>query len=398
MASTISPASTQTVQAGSKTLLRNAKIFDGREFLEGKAVLVENGKIVALVEDKNSNDLAVEVEDLGGKLLVPGFVDVQVNGGGGVMFNDEQSVAALQTIAEGHRKYGTTTLLPTFITDSFEQMHAAGNAMRQAIAQDLPGVRGIHFEGPYFSMERRGVHAEKYVRTVDDGALELFTQTDMGVTIVTLAPEVVPAQFITVLSEAGIRVCAGHTSATYDQACAGFAAGISGVTHLYNAMPPMMNREPGLIGAAYDHKDIYCGLIVDGHHLHHATSRTVLASKSTTRIMLVTDAMATVGSDKQSFNLYGTEIFAENGRLATKDGKLAGSDLNMMDAVRLTRDELGVGFDEALRMASLYPATYLGLENKIGKIAIGYDADLALIDELTDIVLRTWINGEGVNS
>ncbi|MFT6658771.1 N-acetylglucosamine-6-phosphate deacetylase [Maritalea sp.] len=379
-------------------LLRNACIFDGTDFVEGKAVVIKAGKVSAIIDDAGSEQQGYETEDLGGKLLVPGFVDVQVNGGGGVMFNDEQSVQALATIANGHRKFGTTTMLPTFITDSFERMQAAAATARQAIAQNLPGVRGIHFEGPYFSMERRGVHAQQYVRAVDEGALELFTQDGLGTTIVTLAPEVVPPEFIAALNEAGVRVCAGHTSATYAQASAGFVAGISGVTHLYNAMPPMLNREPGLIGAAYERKNIYCGLIVDGHHLHHATARTVVELKATDHIMLVTDAMATVGSDKKSFNLYGTEIFAENGRLATREGQLAGSDLNMMEAVRLTRDELGVEFGEALRMASLYPARYLRLDHQIGKIGAGYDADFALIDQASDKVTRTWIKGEGVNS
>jgi len=398
MVSSTSLFSASSDEAGTSVLLRNATIFDGLSFQDAKAVLVNNGVVSGIVSDDGQTHNASRVEDLDGQLLVPGFVDVQVNGGGGVMFNDEQSVTALETIAQGHRKFGTTTLFPTFITDSFENMRAAGAAIHEAIAQGLPGIRGVHFEGPYFSMERRGVHAEKYVRSVDSGAFELFTQEGLGAVIVTLAPEVVPAEFITKLSDAGVRVCAGHTSSTYDQASSGFAAGASGVTHLYNAMPPMMNREPGLIGAAYDHADVYCGLIVDGHHLHHAISRTAMACKATNRIMLVTDAMATVGSDKQSFNLYGTEIFAENGRLATKEGKLAGSDLNMMDAVRLTRDELRIEFGEALRMASLYPATYMRLDDKIGKIASGYDADFALIDQDTDKVTRTWIKGEGVNS
>lgn len=398
MGLTTSPVSDSQTDKRHSLLLRNLKLFDGETFQEGKAVLVENGKVSLIVEEDQLRSDVANAEDLGGKLLVPGFVDVQVNGGGGVMFNDEQSTDALETIANGHRKFGTTTLLPTFITDSFENMQAAASAVQDAIKVGLPGIRGVHFEGPYFSMERRGVHAAEFVRAVDDGALDLFTQDGLGATIVTLAPEQVPADFINALSNAGVRVCAGHTSATYEQAVGGFAAGVSGVTHLYNAMPPMMNREPGLIGAAYDHCDIYCGLIVDGHHLHHSTARTVISCKSTQKIMLVTDAMATVGSDKKSFNLYGTEIFVENGRLATSEGQLAGSDLNMMDALRLTRDELGVEFGEALRMASLYPATYLGLENQIGKIAVGFDADFALIDESADKVERTWIMGKGANS
>ncbi|MGJ8527852.1 N-acetylglucosamine-6-phosphate deacetylase [Maritalea sp.] len=380
------------------TLLRNATIFDGETFVRDHSVLVENGKVVSIAPDNGQSHGALLVEDLKGQLLVPGFVDVQVNGGGGIMFNDEQSLNALNTIVSGHRKYGSTTLFPTFITDSFERMQAAAQTIKEAVSADLPGVRGAHFEGPYFSMARRGVHAQQYIRSLDEGAFDLFTQDGLGAVIVTLAPEEVPNEFITALNDAGVRVCVGHSSATYDQASAGFDAGISGVTHLYNAMAPMENREPGIVGAAYDREEIYCGLIVDGHHLHHATARTVTRCKSTSHIMLVTDAMATVGSDKKSFNLYGTEIFAENGRLATAEGRLAGSDLNMMDAVRLTRDELGVEFGEALRMASLYPATFMGLENQIGRIAQGYDADFALIDSASDKVVRTWIKGEGADS
>jgi len=384
-------------QVDDTLVLRNAKIFDGESFVQGQCVKIHGGRIEAVLSEDDVPN-GIPVEDLNGQLLVPGFVDVQVNGGGGVMFNDEQSVTALATIAAGHRKFGTTTLMPTLITDTFDVMANAATAIKQAIAEGTLGIRGVHFEGPYFSMARRGVHAEELVRSVDEGALELFTQEGLGAVVVTLAPEVVPAEFISSMNKAGIRVCAGHTSATFDQASAGFEAGISGVTHIYNAMPPMMNREPGVIGAAYANQEIYCGLIVDGHHLHHSVAKSVLQSKTTQKIMLVTDAMATVGSDKSSFNLYGTEIFSVNGRLATAEGQLAGSDLNMMDAVRLTRDELGVDFGEAIRMASLYPAMYLGLDEAIGRVKAGFDADFALIDENTDKVVRTWIKGKGANS
>ena len=380
-----------------KFALTNVRIFDGERFIAGHAVLVEGGKVAGVVANADlPNDIATE--DLGGKLLVPGFVDVQVNGGGGIMFNDDQSVDALKTIVAGHRKYGSTTLMPTLITDRFEVMQEAADSIESAISQNVPGVRGVHFEGPYFSLARRGVHLEEYIRDVDDGAYDLFTRKGLGAVIVTLAPEEVPAQFISSLNEAGVRVCAGHTSATYDQAAAGFDAGVTGVTHLYNAMPPMMNREPGLIGAAYDRGDIYCGLIVDGIHLHHATTRSVFASLPTHKVMLVTDAMATVGAKVKSFNLYGTQIAVKDGVLATEEGRLAGSDLDMMEAVRITRDEVGVDFAETLRMASLYPATYLGLDDQIGRIAKGYDADFALIDETSNKVTRTWIKGEGENS
>lgn len=377
--------------------LKNARIFDGDAFLDGRAVHIIDGKIKALLDEKDVPQNAF-IEDLQGHLLVPGFVDVQVNGGAGVMFNDEQSVDALATIISGHRKYGSTTLMPTFITDKFEAMVAAAEAAKAAMAANLPGIRGVHFEGPYFSLARRGVHLEEYIRPVDEGAFDLFTQKGLGATIVTLAPEEVPAAFITALDKAGVRVCAGHTSATYDQAMAGFDAGVSGVTHLYNAMPPMMNREPGLIGAAFDRKDIYCGLIVDGIHLHHATTRTVFNNLPTDKVMLVTDAMATVGAKDKNFNLYGTQIAVRDGVLENEEGRLAGSDLDMMEAVRITRDEVGMDFAETLRMASLYPAKYLGLDNVIGRIAVGYDADFALINEATNKVVRTWIKGEGLDS
>lgn len=375
--------------------LRNASVFDGEAMMGPRTVLIEKGRIMAVAANDAALPDGVDVEDLGGKLLVPGFVDVQVNGGGGVMFNNDRTAEGLATIVDGHRRYGTTTVMPTLITDTVEVMRDAADAVRGAIAARLPGVRGVHFEGPCLSPERKGVHRKEYFRSYAPELDEIYTGEGMGKVMVTLAPERVGARDIAGLADRGVLVCAGHTAGTYGQISESLKAGLRGFTHLYNAMTPMTNREPGVVGAALDDGDTWCGLIVDGYHLHDATARNAVRSKARGKIMLVTDAMGTVGSKVKSFVLYGTEIFASEGRCATADGTLAGSDLDMMAAVRNTHRNLGVTLEESLRMASLYPAEFLGLAKVIGRIAPGYDADLAAIDRDTLTVTRTWIGGEG---
>lgn len=376
-------------------VLANAELFDG-EAMHGPArVVIDEGRIVSVGAADAEMPADAEVLDLHGLLLAPGFVDVQVNGGGGVLFNNDRSVGALQTMAEAHRHYGTTTLIPTLITDTTEVMDDAAEAMREAIATGLPGVRGVHFEGPCLSPERKGVHKESNFRALDDELKAIYTGAGMGVVVVTLAPEQVGAAAIKGLAEAGVLVCAGHTAGTYADIAEALAAGLRGFTHLYNAMSPMTNREPGVVGAALDDAYSWCGLIVDGHHLHDATARNAIRSKVDGKIMLVSDAMSTVGAREKSFTLYGECIHAEDGRLARDDGTLAGSDLDMMSAVRNTHLRLGVSLGEALRMASLYPAQFLKLDHEIGRIETGYAADLVAIEPATLTVKTTWIAGEG---
>lgn len=377
-------------------LLKNAALFDGERFLNDHSVEIANGKISRIIgaaESTQDSDYE-QVVDLAGQVLAPGFVDVQVNGGGGVMFNDQRSVDGLSEIVRGHRRFGSTTLMPTLITDSFDVMREAADAISAAIDAGVPGVRGVHFEGPYLSLKRRGVHAPEFLRDVDDEALDLFTRGDLGEVIVTVAPECVPKSFIAALSEKGVHVCAGHSAATYEQVGEALDVGLRGFTHLFNAMPPLANREPSVVGAGLDDAESWCGLIVDGYHLHFASARIVVRAKSTGKIMLVTDAMATVGAKEKHFNLYGETIHAVDGRCALDDGTLAGSDLDMMRAVELTHKELGLELDEALRMASLYPAQFLRLDDQIGRIKPGYDADLVAFGKEEMKVTQTWIKGQ----
>ena len=377
------------------TALENALVFDGDTFVGLRTVTVVDGRIADILPDGAVLPANAHFEDLGGQMLVPGFVDVQVNGGGDVMFNSERSVDGLRKMAEGHRRYGTTSMMPTLITDEEHVMAEAVEAIRSALSEGVPGIRGVHFEGPCLAPARKGTHDESLFRPLDQGVEAIYLSEGLGRVIVTLAPEQVPAETITRLTEKGILVSAGHTAANYDQARAGLDAGIRSFTHLYNAMTPMQGREPGVVGCALDDAESWCGLIVDGYHLHAVTARNAVRSKAVGKIMLITDAMGTVGGAEKSFVLYGKRIHAVDGRCAHEDGTLAGSDLDMMSAVRNAHQMLGLPLGEALRMASLYPASFLKLEDRIGRIAPGYEADFAVIDSETLTVSRTYIAGVG---
>ncbi len=359
--------------------------------LEGRAVVIENGRIVAVPPERDLG-AGVKRRPLAG-LLAPGFIDVQVNGGGGIVFNDARHVEGLRTIAAAHRKYGTTGLLPTFITDTRDKMAEAVEAVRAALSMRVPGVLGIHVEGPFINPARKGVHNAAFMRPMEEADLDILTSLKEGRTLVTLAPECNRMEFIAQLAAAGILVCAGHTAGDYDTVMEAFRHGLRGFTHLYNAMPPLAGREPGPVGAALDIRDAWCGIIVDGHHVSDASLRLAIAAKGTERMMLVTDAMAVTGTDMKTFDLHGRTIYRREGKLATEDGTLAGSDLDMASAVRNGVERLGLALPDVLRMASHVPAAFLRLDHELGRIAPGYRADLVLLDEGLH-VQDTWIGGE----
>ncbi len=369
--------------------LTGARIFDGSRFLDGHAVVLEGGRIAALVPERDlPADLSRErVEGL----LAPGFVDVQVNGGGGVLFNDVRTPDGIRTIAAAHRRFGTTGLLPTFITDTRARMAEAVAAMREALRAGIPGVLGIHCEGPFINPERKGVHDPAHMRPVEEEDLRILTALGAGRTLVTLAPEQVPMSAIRHLAAAGILVCAGHTKASAAVLGEAFRNGLTGFTHLFNAMPPMAGREPGPVGAALADRDSYCGLIVDGHHVDAVSIRVAIQARGADRIMLVSDAMPSVGTELATFALMGRTVTRANGRLTTADGTLAGCDLDMASAVRNTV-ALGIPLGDALRMASLTPAAFLRLDRELGRIAPGYRASLVLLDGGLR-VHGTWIDG-----
>ncbi|MBL0405804.1 N-acetylglucosamine-6-phosphate deacetylase [Microvirga aerilata] len=373
------------------TALVGARVFDGTHMLEGRAVVVEQGRILGLprVQDLGAGIERHQVEGL----LGPGFIDVQVNGGGGVLYNDVRSVEGLKAIAQAHRAYGTTGLLPTFITDTRETMVQAMEAMRAALSARVPGVLGIHIEGPFISPERKGVHNPDFMRPMEDEDIAIMTSLKEGRTLVTLAPERNSMEAIARLAAAGVLICAGHTASDYATVMEACRHGLRGFTHLYNAMPPLAGRDPGPVGAALDSPDTWCGLIVDGHHVSDAALRVAVAAKGTERMMLVTDAMSVTGTDLTSFELHGRTIYRKDGRLTTEDGTLAGSDLDMASAVRNSVRRLGLALPNVLRMASLVPATFLKLDHELGRIAPGYRADLVLLDESLH-VRQTWIDGQ----
>lgn len=335
-----------------------------------------------------------EAIDLDGGWLVPGFVDTQVNGGGGVLFNDQPNVAGIAAIGAAHARYGTTAFLPTLISDSLSVVVAGLDAVDAAIEQGVPGVVGIHVEGPFLNPARKGIHDAGHFRALDDAAIELLTRPRRGVVMVTLAPERNDIAAIERLVAAGVIVSIGHSDASYEQARAAIDAGARGVTHLYNAMSPLKHRDPGVVGAVLEDRTVYAGLIVDGAHLHPAAIRVALAARPVDRFMLVTDAMPTVGAATKEFVLNGQPIHVENGVCVDAHGTLAGCDLDMAQAVANTH-ALGVAFEDAVAMASANPAAFLRLSHRIGHIDVGHSADFVWLDR--DLRVRgTWIAGNRI--
>lgn len=371
--------------------ITNARIFDGTDFLDGKSVIVRDGNVDKIV-DAAALPADLTVIDGNGQMLAPGLIDVQVNGGGGVLLNDQPTVDGVRAIMQAHRKYGTTAMLPTLITDHRGKMETAIAAVTDAIDAGVPGIVGIHLEGPYLNPERKGVHSADIIRPMEDDAIELLTRLSNGRILVTMAPEKAGKGTIKALAGKGVLVCAGHTAGNYAHIQSAIDEGLRGFTHLFNAMSPMTHREPGVAGAAMADDTTWCGLIADGYHVHPAVLKVAIHAKATGKIMLVTDAMPTVGADDKRFMLGGEEIIAADGRCALADGTLAGSDLDMISAVKNCVEMVGLDLGEALRMASLYPAEFLKLDDKMGRIAPGYQADMILFDDAFN-VSHSWING-----
>ncbi len=376
-----------------RTTLINGRVLTDHGFADDLAVVIDGSQIVDVVARADARVRAVHEVDLHGHLLAPGFIDCQVNGGGGVLFNDAPTVETLQRIAAAHRRFGTTGLLPTLISDDVEVMRTAIRAVAAAIEQGVPGILGIHLEGPFLSPQRKGIHNPAKFHAPNAADIDLAASLSTGKTLLTLAPEEVTPETLRELASRGVVLAAGHTAATYAQTRTALDAGLRGFTHLYNAMSPLGSREPGVVGAALEDAASWCGIIVDGYHVHPATLRVALAAKPQGKIFLVSDAMPPVGAERSDFQLNGETITCRDGLCTNVQGILAGSALDMAAAVRNAVAMLHIPLVEALRMASTYPAAFLDLDHTHGRIATGYMADLVVLDENL-VVTQTWIGGQ----
>ena len=370
-------------------VLSGARIFDGERFLDDHALVVEGERIAAIVPYAERPQGAVW--DLAGGLLAPGYIDVQVNGGGGVLFNEDPTPEGIARIAAAHREYGTVGLLPTLVTDAPQVMTAAIAATREALRL-TPATLGVHLEGPFIDPRRRGAHELKYVRDLGPDDVEAIADADCGAVVLTLAPNRVAAERIAELARRGVLVSLGHSEASYEEARAAIQAGARAFTHLFNAMSAPAGREPGMVGAALDLADAFVGIIADGHHVHEANLRIALAAKRRDRFMLITDAMPPAAGGPDHFDLQGRRVTRADGCLRLDDGTLAGSVLTMDEAVRYVVNVVGLDLGDALAMASRVPATFLRRDQDLGRIAPGHLASLVhLDDELR--VCETWIEG-----
>ncbi|MBA6383916.1 N-acetylglucosamine-6-phosphate deacetylase [Colwellia sp. BRX10-6] len=365
------------------------KLFNGQNFIDHQVLTITDGKITAF--DNNISD----VDDVLDGLVVPGFIDLQVNGGGGALFNDSPSLKNIKTIMAAHAKFGTTAMLPTLITDKISVMQQAAEAMAEAMAEKTPGIIGIHFEGPHLSVAKKGAHIEEHIRAISPQEWQVLERKDIGQILVTLAPETVNVDDIARMVSLGIKVCLGHTNADFNTAQKALEAGADGFTHLYNAMSAIQGREPGVTGCALLNDQASCGLIVDGHHVNYESCKLALKTKPAGRVFLVTDAMPPVGTSDVEFALVGKKVRLKNGKLTSTTGELAGSVLNMAQAVANTHLGLRLPLDEALRMASKYPANYIKQSDIRGSLTIGSQADFVeLNDNFT--VKSTWISGQAI--
>ena len=379
------------------TAIAGARIFDGDLWHDNHALVIEDGKVAAIaaLRDVPAEARIVPMEGLS---IVPGFIDLQVNGGGGVLLNERPDIDGIRTICAAHARFGTTALLPTLITDNREvtaSTIAAGLAAKEA---RVPGFLGLHLEGPHLSVARKGAHDPALIRPMEQADLDrtVAARAGLDALMMTLAPENATNAQIAALHAAGVTVSLGHSDSPYATAAAAVEAGAHMMTHLFNAMSPLGHREPGMVGAVLELGHVNAGLIADGFHVDPVSIRVALrAKRGPGRILLVTDAMSTIGTDMTSFFLNGREIFRKDGRLTLADGTLAGADIDMASCIRFMRDHVGIDFEEALRMASLYPAEAIGMTGRKGRLTHGHDADFAVVD--ADVtVLSTWIAGAPV--
>jgi N-acetylglucosamine-6-phosphate deacetylase len=382
-----------------RVALKGARLATPDGALRPGTLVVEGG-VIAEVGDGQA-PAGAEVIRLDGGILAPGFVDVQVNGGGGILLNETPTPEGVLAIADAHARFGTTGLLPTVITDRPEVTWAAVDAVRRAREAGAKHVLGIHIEGPFLDPKRRGAHPPECIRAIGEDDISRLASAahgpeSCGAVLLTVSPAHVPPAVIERLVAAGVTISLGHSDATADQVLAALAAGASGFTHLFNAMSQLAHRAPGMVGAALASPEAYCGFIADGFHVDPLALRVALAAKPVDRMVMVSDAMPPAAGGPDRFELQGREVLRRDGRLELADGTLAGSNLTMAEALRYTVERLGVALPAALAMATANPAGWIGLGGQMGRLAPGLAASLVHLGD--DLAVRAaWIAGRPVS-
>lgn len=375
-----------------KTIILAEKVLMNGAWQHNQVLSIEKGVIANIAPlSYFKKDATATIKERIRGAVIPSYIDTQVNGGGGVMFNHAPTLESINVMAEAHLKYGTTTLFPTLITDDIDTIEQAADAVSEAISQAHPSVEGVHFEGPHLSVEKKGVHLPRYIRALSDRELAIYTRRDIGQVLITVAPENVPCDIIRDLVGQGVIVALGHSNAPFETVQNALDAGASGFTHLYNAMSPLTSREPGMVGAALLNNSV-CGIIVDHHHIHPKAVELAYKVKGPHQLMLVTDAMAHVGASDDTIAFFDTHITRQDNKLTTPDGTLAGSCLDMHGAVTNSINDINIALEHASTMASATPARFTKIHDRVGEIEVGKRANFLVINN-DNTLLEVWQNG-----
>ena len=376
-----------------KQAITGSKLFNGIDFIEHKALLIDDQHIAGIVnEDAIPTDF--QVKKLEGGILSPGFIDLQVNGGGGKLFNNSPDKESLNTIISAHQYFGTTSIMPTVISDSLNILQKCTDTISNEINNNH-SLLGIHIEGPFFNVKYRGVHQKQYINTINASYLNLFETLNKFPVMLTLAPECISIKQLKHLKSLGFKILAGHTDANYGQLEEAIKYGLDGFTHLFNAMGQISAREPGVVGSAFDFDETSASIIVDLHHVHPSLINLSFKQKPKGKLFFVSDSMATINHGEPSFELYDEVVSESNGRIINSEGKLAGSSITQIDAIKNAYQKCSIPLESAISMATLYPAEYLGVSDYIGQLKKGYRADLAHFDSNFH-VQNVWLAGKQI--
>ena len=376
-----------------KQAITGSKLFNGIDFIEHKALLIEDQHITGIV-NKDAIPTDFQVKKLEGGILSPGFIDLQVNGGGGKLFNNSPDKESLNTIISAHQYFGTTSIMPTVISDSLNILQKCTDTISNEIDNNH-SLLGIHIEGPFFNVKYRGVHQKQYINTINASYLNLFETLDKFPVMLTLAPECISIKQLKHLNSLGFKILAGHTDANYDQLEEAVKYGLDGFTHLFNAMGQISAREPGVVGSAFDFDETSASIIVDLHHVHPSLINLSFKQKPKGKLFFVSDSMATINHGEPSFELYDEVVSESNGRIINSEGKLAGSSITQIDAIKNAYQKCSIPLESAISMATLYPAEYLGVSDYIGQLKKGYRADLAHFNSNFH-VQNVWLAGKQI--